>query len=106
MVSMMRVPELNCSRAMLRTRRTSLRKKKIAGGATMRPPSDMIGSCVTITITRPISDIRSRPMAVMSRLITDDTALAPVVIRAMNSDECRSAKKLIFSCRSLSNMRR
>ena len=32
--------------------------------------------------------------------------VAPVVSRAMNSDECRSAKKLIFSCSSLSDMRR
>ena len=106
MVSIMRVPLVNCRRAMLRTRRTNLRRKKIAGGTTMKPPSDMIGSCVTITMVSPISDMRSRPAAVIRRLITDDTALAPVVSRAMNSDECRSAKKLIFSCSSLSNMRR
>ena len=33
MVSMMRVPPVNCMRAMPRTRRMSLRKKKNAGGA-------------------------------------------------------------------------
>jgi hypothetical protein len=27
----------------------------------MKPPSDMIGSCVTITMVSPISDMRSRP---------------------------------------------
>ena len=45
MVSMMRVPPVNCMRAMPRTRRISLRRKNKAGGAMMRPASDMIGSC-------------------------------------------------------------
>ena len=48
----------------------------------MKPPSAMIGSWITITIVRPISDIRSRPMAVMRRLMTWLTAAAPVVSRA------------------------
>ena len=61
----------------------------------------MTGSWITITMTRPISDIRSRPTAVISRLITWLTAAAPVVSRAMNSDECRSAKKPIFSLQQL-----
>ena len=106
MVSMMRVPPVNCMRAMLRIRRASLRKKKIAGGAAMKPASDITGSWVTITMVSPISDIRSRPTAVIRRLMTADTAVAPVVSRAMNSDEWRSAKKLIFSCMSFSNIRR
>ena len=59
-----------------------------------------------MTIDSPMSDIRSRPIAVMRRLITPLTALAPVVSRAMNSDEWRSAKKPMFCCNSLSNMRR
>ena len=78
----------------------------MAGGAATKPASDITGSWVTITIDSPISDIRSRPIAVIRRLMTDDTACAPVVSRAMNSDECRSAKKLMFSCNSLSNIRR
>ena len=77
----------------------------MAGGATIKPASDITGSWVTITTQSPISDIRSRPMAVMRRLMTWLTALAPVVNRAMNSDEWRSAKKPIFSRNSLSNMR-
>ena len=59
-----------------------------------------------MTAQSPISDIRSRPIAVIKRLMTWLTELAPVVSRAMNSDEWRSAKKLIFSRNSLSNMRR
>ncbi len=106
MVSMMRVPPVNCMRAMLRTRRASLRRKKIAGGAAIKPASDITGSWVTITIVSPMSDARSRPTAVIRRLMTACTALAPVVSRAMNSDEWRSAKKLIFSRKSLSNIRR
>ena len=106
MVSMMRVPPVNCMRAMPRTRLISLRKKKNAGGAMIKPPSAMIGSWISITIVSPISDIRSRPIAVMRRLITWLTAAAPVVSRAMNSDEWRSAKKPMSSCNSLSNRRR
>ena len=53
MVSMMRVPPVNCVCAMLRTRRTSLRRKNIAGGATTKPASDMTGSWITITIAQP-----------------------------------------------------
>ncbi len=87
MVSMMRVPPVNCIRAMPRTRRISLRRKKKAGGAMMKPAIDMTGSWITMTIDSPISDIRSRPIAVMSRLITPLTAAAPVVSRAMNSEE-------------------
>ncbi len=106
MVSMMRVPPVNCMRAMLRTRRISLRRKKNAGGAPRKPISDITGSWITITIDSPISDIRSRPIAVMRRLITPLTAAAPVVSRAMNSEEWRSAKKPMLSCNSLSNRRR
>ena len=69
-VSMMRVPPVNCMRAMLRTRRISLRRKNKAGGAMMKPTIDISGSCITITIDSPTSDIRSRPTAVMRRLIT------------------------------------
>ncbi len=74
-------------RAMPRTRRITLRRKKNAGGAPMKPNSDITGSWITITVTNPISDIRSRPIAVISRLITPLTAAAPVVSRAMNSEE-------------------
>ena len=72
----------------------------------MKPAIDITGSWTTITMQSPISDIRSRPIAVIRRLITWLTAAAPVVSRAMNSDEWRSAKKPMFCCRSLSNMRR
>ena len=44
MVSMMRVPPVICVRAIPRTRRTIPRSRIIAGGATMRPAIDMIGS--------------------------------------------------------------
>ena len=99
-------PPPYCVSTMERTRLISLRRKKNAGGAMMKPPSAMIGSWITITIVRPISDIKSRPMAVMRRLMTWLTAAAPVVSRAMNSDEWRSAKKPMSSCNSLSNRRR
>ena len=105
MVSMMRVVPVNCICAMLRTRRISLRRNSNAGGATSKPAIDITGSWITITTQSPMSDIRSRPMAVIIRLITWATALAPVVSRATNSDEWRSAKKPIFSRSSLSNMR-
>ena len=105
-VSMMRVPPVNCMRAMLRTRRMSLRRKNRAGGAMMKPMSDITGSWITITRDNPRSDIRSRPNAVTSRLITWLTAVAPVVSRAMNSDEWRSAKNAMFCRSSLSSMRR
>ncbi len=72
---------------MPRTRRMTLRKKKKAGGAPTKPISDIAGSWITMTPQSPISDIRSRPMAVMRRLMTPLTAAAPVVSRAMNSDE-------------------
>ena len=52
MVSMMRVPPVNCMRAMLRTRRISLRRNNNAGGATIRPAIDITGSWITITIDR------------------------------------------------------
>ncbi len=105
MVSTIRVPPVICVRAMPRTRRTILRSRINAGGAMMRPAIDMIGSSITITKVRPISDIRSRPTAVMSRLMVWLTAAAPVDRRTINSEECRSAKKPIFSCNNLSNMR-
>ena len=35
---------------------TSLRSTSIAGGATRRPNSAMYGSCVTMTMTSPISE--------------------------------------------------
>jgi hypothetical protein len=70
MVSMMRVPPVNCMRAMPRTRRITLRRKNSAGGVTINPVIDITGSWITITIDSPMSDIRSRPMAVMRRLIT------------------------------------
>ena len=44
MVSMMRVPPVNCKRAMLRTRRINLRRKKKAGGAPRKPMIDITGS--------------------------------------------------------------
>ena len=72
----------------------------------MKPPSDMMGSWITITTQSPMSDIRSRPIAVMRRLMTPLTAFAPVVSLAMNSDEWRSEKKPMLCCNSLSNMRR
>ena len=52
-----------------------MRRNNNAGGATINPPSDMIGSWITITIDRPMSDIRSRPKAVIMRLITCDTGI-------------------------------
>ena len=105
-VSMTRAPPVNCMRAIARTRRISLRRKKNAGGTTMTPAIDSSGSCTTMTIDSATSDIRSRPIAVMSRLITMVTAAVPVVSRAMNSEEWRSAKKPMFSRSSLSNRRR
>ena len=45
-VSMMRVPPVICVRAIPRTRRTIPRSRISAGGATMRPAIDMIGSCI------------------------------------------------------------
>jgi hypothetical protein len=44
MVSMIRVPPVNCIRAMPRTRWISLRRKNKAGGAMIRPASDITGS--------------------------------------------------------------
>ena len=44
MVSIMRVPPVNCVRAIPRTRRTIPRSRINAGGATTRPAIDMIGS--------------------------------------------------------------
>ena len=72
----------------------------------MKPAIDITGSWTTMTMQSPISDSRSRPIAVIRRLITWLAAAAPVVSRAMNSDEWRSAKKPMFCCSSLSNMRR
>ncbi len=55
--------------------------------------NDIKGSCTTITVTSPISDSRSRPSEVISRLMTWVAAAAPALNRAMNSVECRSEKK-------------
>ena len=44
---------VNCMRAMLRTRATSLRRTSIAGGAATKPAIDITGSCITITMTKP-----------------------------------------------------
>ena len=103
---MTRAPPVNCMRAIVRTRRISLRRTKKAGGTTKTPTIDSSGSCTTMTIDSPTSDIRSRPIALMRRLITMVTAAVPVVSRAMNSEEWRSAKKPMFSRSSLSNRRR
>ena len=77
-------------------RRIILRSTMNAGGATMKLKNDMIGSWTTITASRPISESRSRPIAVTSRLMTWLAAAAPVVSRAMNSEECRSEKNATF----------
>ena len=69
-----------------------LAQEKTAGGAMISPPIDIIGSCTTMTIDKPIKDIKSRPTAPMSKLMTWLTAAAPVVSREMNSEEWRSAK--------------
>ena len=45
MVSTMRVPPVNCVRAIPRTRRIILRRRINAGGAMMSAAIDMIGSC-------------------------------------------------------------
>ena len=74
-------------------RRISLRSTKNAGGATTKLMNDIKGSCTTITVTSPISDSRSRPSEVISRLMTWVAAAAPALSRAMNSVECRSEKK-------------
>ena len=100
------VPPVNCTLMIARTRRTSLRSTIIAGGAMIRPTSDITGSWITITANRPISVSTSRPIEVISSDSTRFVAVAPVVSRAMNSDECRSEKKPMFSVSSLSNMRR
>ena len=84
-----------------RTRRTSLRSTIIAGGAMIRPTSDITGSWITITANRPISVSTSRPIEVISSDSTRFAAVAPVVSRAMNSDECRSEKKPMFSVKQL-----
>ena len=94
-------PPVNWLWAIALIRRTSLRRTSIAGGTITKPNSDITGSCITITATRPISDSRSRPTAVISRLSTWRRRLAPVVSRARNSDECRSAKKPRFSLHQL-----
>jgi len=106
MVSMMRVEPVNWLRAIPLMRRTSLRSTTMAGGTTRTLTSDIIGSFDTMTIKSAISIRRSRPKAVIRRLITYVAELAPVVRRATNSDECRSAKKPRPSFKSLSNMRR
>ena len=59
-------------------RRISLRSTKNAGGATTKLKNDISGSCTTITAIRPISDSRSRPTEVISRLMTCVAAAAPV----------------------------
>ena len=87
-------------------RRISLRSTKNAGGATTKLKNDISGSCHTITPTRPISDSKSRPTDVISRLITCVAAAEPVVRREMNSVECRSEKKPSPSLSSLANTAR
>ena len=84
---------------------TSLRSTIIAGGATAKPSSAINGSVITMTMTSAISDSRSRPMALISRLSTCVTAVAPAVSRARNSEECRSEKNAMFSLISLANSR-
>ena len=79
---------------------------RIAGGTTTKPKNDITGSWTTITVTRPISDSRSRPIAPITRLSAWLAAAAPVVSRARNSDECRSAKKPRFWWISVANIRR
>ena len=66
----------------------------------------MYGSCISMTQTRPISSSRSRPSALIRRLRTWVTEVAPAVSRARNSDECRSEKKATLSLISLANSRR
>ena len=68
-------------------RRISLRSTKNAGGATTKLKNDINGSCTTITVSSPISDSRSRPSEVISRLMTCVAAAAPALRRAMNSVE-------------------
>ena len=63
-----------------------LAQHQMAGGAMTKPKSDITGSCITITVTRPISDSKSRPTEVISRFSTCVAAAAPVDSRARNSD--------------------
>ncbi len=49
-VSIMRVPPVNWLRAIVQTRRISLRSMSSAGGATTKPNNDISGSCITITV--------------------------------------------------------
>ena len=73
----------------------------IAGGAITKPTSDITGSWITITANRPISVSTSRPIEVISSDSTRFAAVAPVVSRAMNSEEWRSEKKPMFSVQQL-----
>ena len=82
-------------------RRISLRSTNKAGGATTKAKNDITGSCTTMTVTRPISENRSRPTEVISRLITCVAAAAPADSRMMNSVEWRSEKKPSPSLSSL-----
>ena len=82
-------------------RRIILRRISIAGGTTMTLNSDSTGSCTAMTAASPMSESRSRPIDVMSRLSTWLAAAAPVVSRAMNSELWRSAKKPTLCCSSL-----
>jgi len=105
-VSIVCVPPVNCTLMMARTRRTSLRRNSIAGGAMISPTNAITGSWTIITANRPISVNTSRPRDVISSESARFAAVEPVVSRAMNSEEWRSEKKPMFSVSSLSNMRR
>ena len=84
-------------------RLTSLRSISIAGGTATRPISDRIGSCDTITAIIAIRTRKSRPIALISMFNRSVMDLAPAVMRARNSDECRSEKKPMLSLISLAN---
>ena len=102
----MRAPPVNWWCAITRMRRIILRRISIAGGTTITLNSDITGSWTAITPTSAISERKSRPIDVISRLRTLLAAAAPVVRRAMNSELWRWAKKPMFCCSRAVNIRR
>ena len=106
MVSMMRVPLVNCRRAMLRTRRTSLRRKKIAGGATIKLPERHDRILRHHHDNEPDQRHQIAADGGDEKVEHRRRRVAPVVIRAMNSGRMPVGEEAIFWCSSLSNMRR
>jgi hypothetical protein len=99
-VSIVCAPPVNCTLMIARTRFTILRSMMIAGGATIRPASAITGSWITITANRPIEREHIAPDRGDQQRQHEVRGVAPVVSRAMNSEECRSEKKPMFSVRA------